>query len=67
MRNIYYIIEKLFLFLFYLIVVAIFLISGYIIFTSMNIGASRGVIMGSFLFTVIILALSLLSLLSNKN
>lgn len=63
MRNMYNIIEKVFLYLFYLIVVTIFCISGYIIFNSMSIGASRGVIMGSFLFTGIILALSCMTLL----
>ncbi len=65
MKNIYYIIEKLFLSLFYLIVAAIFLISGYIIFNSMNIGASRGVIMGAFLLTGIILSLSTIKFFTN--
>lgn len=56
-------IEKLFLSLFYLVIAAIFCTCCYTLYYGLACGASRGVIMGSFLFTGIILALSSITLL----
>lgn len=53
-------IKKLFTSLFYLIVVAIFCTCCYVLFNGLALGASRGVVMGSLLFTTIILSLSML-------
>lgn len=56
-------IEKLFLSLFYLVIAAIFIACCYILYNGLACGASRGIIMGSFLLTGIILALSCITLL----
>lgn len=55
-------IENLFMVLFLLIVATIFCGCCYILYNGLAFGASRGVIMGSFLFTGIILALSCITL-----
>lgn len=60
-------IENLFMVLFLLIVATIFCGSCYILYHGLTCdGASRGVIMGSFLFTGIILALSCMTLIHRR-
>lgn len=56
-------IENLILILFFLVIAAIFCTCCYILYNGLACGASRGILMGSFLFTGIILALSCMTLI----